>query len=126
VSSGLLRRALVTIGLWPMISRNSADSPRGRCRECSTTRTTWGPPEAEWNLLWRSRIQLAQARCSGGPRATAFGVEIHDYRGLDGQVYYASRLDAATPAPLRDEVAEIGRIVGDVPLRRARDLPHNQ
>ncbi|MDT5013192.1 MAG: hypothetical protein QOH57_4809, partial [Mycobacterium sp.] len=40
-------------------------------------------------------------------------------RGADDTVFYASRQEPAMPAPLHDEVSEIGRIIGDIPLRRA-------
>jgi kumamolisin len=50
---------------------------------------------------------------SGGPDdlSRAFGVAVHDYRSLDGQVFYASPQQPEIPAALRGEVVELGRIL---------------
>jgi kumamolisin len=55
-----------------------------------------------------------------GPAASvagAFGVEVHDYQGRQGQVFYASPQQPAVPVALRVEVAELGRILGYTPHR---------
>jgi kumamolisin len=49
--------------------------------------------------------------------AAGFGVEVHDYRGTKGQVFYASPQQPAVPDALRDEVDELGRILGYLPHR---------
>ncbi len=49
--------------------------------------------------------------------ANAFDVDVHDYRGRAGQVFYASPQQPAVPAALGDEVAELGRILGYTPHR---------
>ena len=51
---------------------------------------------------------------------SAFDVEVHDYRGKRGQVFYASPQQPAIPESLRDEVAEFGRILGYTPHRTNR------
>jgi kumamolisin len=52
--------------------------------------------------------------------ASAFGVEVHDYQGMRGQVFYASPQQPAIPESLRGEVAELGRILGYTPTRMNR------
>jgi kumamolisin len=42
-------------------------------------------------------------------------VEVHDYRGQHGQVFYASPQQPAVPVELNPEVAELGRILGYLP-----------
>lgn len=49
--------------------------------------------------------------------ADAFGVEVHDYQRRQGQVFYASPQQPAVPVSLREEVAELGRILGYTPHR---------
>ncbi|MCV7037658.1 peptidase S53 [Mycolicibacterium moriokaense] len=52
--------------------------------------------------------------------ADAFDVEVHDYRGKRGQVFYASPQQPAIPDPLTPEVAEVGRILGYMPHHESR------
>lgn len=52
--------------------------------------------------------------------ADAFGVDIHDYRGRRGQVFYASPQQPSIPEPLRGEITEIGRVLGYAPPRMSR------
>ncbi len=52
--------------------------------------------------------------------AGAFGVDVHDYRGQKGQVFYASPQQPAVPEAVRTEVAELGRILGYVPHHMSR------
>jgi kumamolisin len=47
--------------------------------------------------------------------ATAFGVEVHDYRGRKGQEFYASPQQPAVPATLLGEVTGLGRILSYTP-----------
>jgi kumamolisin len=49
--------------------------------------------------------------------AAAFGVQVHDYRGMKGQVFYASPQQPAVPQVLRGDVDEFGRILGYLPHR---------
>jgi kumamolisin len=52
--------------------------------------------------------------------AGAFAVDIHDYQGRKGQVFYASPQQPGIPAPLRAEVTEVGRILGYTPHHMSR------
>ena len=52
--------------------------------------------------------------------AKAFDVEVHDYKGQRGQVFYASPQQPSIPESLRDEVAEFGRILGYTPHHTSR------
>lgn len=55
-----------------------------------------------------------------GDIARAFNVDVHDYRGRRGQVFYASRRQPSIPAPVQAEVAGLGRILGYTPHHEAK------
>nr|WP_238994760.1 S53 family peptidase [Mycolicibacterium chubuense] len=61
----------------------------------------------------------------GGAQAIAgaFDVEVHDFRGRRGQVFYASRRQPAIPDGLADEVSGLGRILGYTPYRESQPWP---
>ncbi len=81
-------------------------------------------------LDWASRRGLsvrwrqgdAWAVVAGPPRAVAaaLDVEVHDYRGRRGQVFYASPQQPAVPVSLRTEVTGLGRILSYTPHRESR------
>lgn len=50
----------------------------------------------------------------------ALGVDVHDFRGRRGQVFYASPQQPAVPAAFGAEVAGLGRILGYTPYREAK------
>ena len=52
--------------------------------------------------------------------AEAFDVPVHDYRGMQGQVFYASPQQPEVPAAVRNTVSDLGRILGYTPHREAR------
>jgi kumamolisin len=52
--------------------------------------------------------------------ADAFDVPVHDYRGLLGQVFYASAQQPEVPQAVRGTVSGLGRILGYTPHRLAR------
>ncbi|MEU0495950.1 S53 family peptidase [Mycobacterium sp. NPDC006124] len=52
--------------------------------------------------------------------AEAFDVPVHDYRGMQGQVFYASPQQPEVPAAVRTTVTDLGRILGFTPHREAR------
>ena len=60
-------------------------------------------------------IEGAPAEVSAG-----LGVDVHDYRGPRGQLFYASPQQPLVPADLRSEVTEFGRILSYTPHREAR------
>jgi kumamolisin len=64
----------------------------------------------DWAIVGGSPAQLADA----------FDVPVHDYRGMQGQVFYASAKQAAVPQAIRGTVSDLGRILGFTPHREAR------
>src|SRR6476661_5340373 len=76
-------------------------------------------------VRWRPGDQWAIVEGGAGDVARAFDVPVNDYRGRKGQVYYASPEQPAVTAPLRDSVADMGRIMGYTPHRinRPVDFP---
>lgn len=74
------------------------------------------------SVQWRPGHNWAVVEGSAQSVADAFGVEVHDYRGQRGQVFYASPQQPSIPAALSAEVAELGRILGYTPHHMSR--PH--
>ena len=72
------------------------------------------------SVRWRPGDRWAVVEGPPNAVAAAFDVEIHDYRGLRGQVFYASPQQPAVPEPLRAEVTELGRILGYTPHRMSK------
>lgn len=98
---------------------------RGRVQLTVSLNTSSRPSALlEWaeehglSVQWRDGSTWAYVDGVGADIASAFGVEIHDYRGPDDSVFYASNDDPAVPASLRDEVSEVGRIIDAQPVRR--------
>lgn len=87
---------------------------------------TWADQHA-LSVRWRPGDTWAVAEGQSADMATAFGVDIHDYRGRRGQEFYASPQQPAIPGPLRGEVNAVGRILGYTPYRMSlpdlRNLP---
>lgn len=52
--------------------------------------------------------------------AAAFDVSVHDYRGMQGQVFYASASQPDVPRAIRATVSDLGRILGFTPHHQAR------
>ena len=71
-------------------------------------------------VRWRPGEEWAVVEGAAEKVAKAFDVEVHDYRGQQGQVFYASPQQPATPDALRGEVAEFGRILGYTPHHTSR------
>jgi kumamolisin len=72
------------------------------------------------SVRWRPGDQWAVVEGAAERVGKAFDVEVHDYRGQRGQVFYASPQQPSIPAPLRAEVAEFGRILGYTPHHTSR------
>lgn len=72
------------------------------------------------SVRWRPGDSWAIVEGEPAAVAGAFDVDVHDYRGMRGQVFYASPQQPAVPAALRGEVAELGRILGYTPHRESR------
>jgi len=64
----------------------------------------------------------AWAIVEGNPHdlSSALDVEVHDYRGRQGQEFYASPQQPAVPGPLHVEVAGLGRILSYTPHHTSR------
>ncbi len=72
------------------------------------------------SVRWRPGDTWAILEGAATAVAGAFDVEVHDYRGKRGQVFYASPQQPVVPAPLRVEVSEFGRILGYTPHRESK------
>ncbi|WP_170309445.1 S53 family peptidase [Mycolicibacterium alvei] len=79
------------------------------------------------SIRWRPGDTWAIAEGRSADLATAFGVDIHDYRGRRGQDFYASPQQPSIPQRLSGEVTGVGRILGYTPYRMSlpdlRNLP---
>jgi len=72
------------------------------------------------SVRWRPGDSWAIVEGAPAAVAGAFDVDVHDYRGRLGQVFYASPQQPSVPSPLRVEVAELGRILGYTPHRESK------
>lgn len=77
------------------------------------------------SVRWRPGDPWAVVAGPPGAVGAAFGVDIRDYRGRRGQVFYASPQQPAVPVALSTEIAGLGRILSYTPHREARpsDFP---
>lgn len=67
------------------------------------------------SVRWRQGQRWAVVEGPAASVAEAFDVEVRDYRGRRGQVFYASPQQPEVPDVLGEEVFEVGRILGYVP-----------
>lgn len=67
-------------------------------------------PGADWAVVAGAAADISEA----------FAVPVRDFRGRQGQVYYASPMQPVVPSALRAEVSGIGRILSYLPHRMAR------
>jgi kumamolisin len=72
------------------------------------------------SVQWRPGHDWAVIEGSADKVADAFGVDVHDYRGQRGQVFYASPQQPSIPEPLLGEVVGLGRILGYTPHHMSR------
>ncbi|MDT5359433.1 MAG: kumamolisin [Mycobacterium sp.] len=72
------------------------------------------------SVRWRPGETWAIVEGAAEEVARAFDVPVRDYRGRKGQVFYASPQQPDVPAPLRDGVSSLGRILGYTPHHMAR------
>ncbi len=72
------------------------------------------------SVSWRPSDNWAIVEGTPDAIARAFDVTVHDYRGRQGQQFYASPQQPVVPEALRDEVAELGRILGYTPHHVSR------
>jgi kumamolisin len=100
-----LDRAQLTVGL-----RGSArPEPLLRWAASKGLDVRWQPGE-DWAIVEGAPPDVAEA----------FDVPVHDYRGMQGQVFYASASQPGVPTAVRDTVSDLGRILGFTPHREAR------
>jgi kumamolisin len=69
-------------------------------------------------VRWQPGEQWAVVEGSPSDVAEAFDVPVHDYRGMQGQVFYASAQQPEVPPAVRDTVSDLGRILGYTPHRQ--------
>jgi kumamolisin len=68
---------------------------------------------------WRAGDSWATLQGPADSIAGALGVEVNNYRGTRGQVFYASPHQPSVPDALGGEVFQLGRILGYTPYREA-------
>jgi kumamolisin len=130
ISAGCARPSPAAItGPYASLLASSTDLGPSHSGDAQLTVTLADPEQAQALTQWagekglwvRGRPADGWAVVEGAATnvARAFGVPIHDYRGLQGQVFYASAQQPSVPAPLRGVVSEVGRINGYTPHRMA-------
>lgn len=72
------------------------------------------------SVRWRAGDDWAIVEGRPAAISAAFDVDVHDYRGRRGQVFYASPRQPAVPDAVRPEVAGLGRILSYTPHRESR------
>jgi kumamolisin len=72
------------------------------------------------SVRWRDGDRWAILEGPATSVAAAFGIDVHDYRGQRGQLFYAAPQQPAVPAPVQAEVAELGRVLSYTPHRESR------
>jgi kumamolisin len=126
ISAGCARQAPGTItGPYASLLASSSDLGPSRSGDTQLTVTLEDPSQVQALTQWagdrglwvRGRPADGWAIVEGAASdvARAFDVPIHDYRGREGQVFYASTQQPAIPAPLHGVVSAVGRINGYTP-----------
>ncbi len=67
------------------------------------------------SVRWRPGDRWATLTGAAPAVGLALAVDVRDFHGRAGQVFYASRQQPAVPAPIVGDVTELGRILGYVP-----------
>jgi kumamolisin len=71
------------------------------------------------SVRWRPGDNWAVIAGNPDRIGDAFGVDVHDYRSLSGQEFYAAPQQPQTPAVLHGTVTELGRILSYIQHRNA-------
>lgn len=126
------RRTPIT-GPYAALLNNSADlgpANSGDVRLTAALRPGSAPDRlGDWatrqglSVAWRTGDPWAVLVGAPTAMARALDLDIHDYRGRRGNVFYASPQQPAVPPAARAEVSELGRILGYTPHREARPEP---
>ncbi|MFI5506847.1 protease pro-enzyme activation domain-containing protein [Mycobacterium sp. NPDC051804] len=116
-------------GPYASLLASSQDLGPSRTGDAQLTVTLTDPSRTQPLTKWATDAGLwVRARAGDGwaivegaaaDLARAFDVPVHDYRGLKGQVFYASPQQPSIPSVLRDVVSGIGRINSYTPHRMA-------
>jgi kumamolisin len=72
------------------------------------------------SVRWRDGDPWAVVEGPAVAISAAFDVDVHDYRGQRGQLFYAAPQQPAVPAEVAAEVAELGRVLSYTPRRESR------
>ncbi len=117
----------VITGPYASLLANSTDLGPSRAGDAQVTVTLPSSARPEdlmsWararglSVRWRLGDEWAIVEGAASDMARAFDVSVNDYRGRRGQVFYASPEQPKVPAPLREVVAGMGRIMGYTPHR---------
>jgi len=75
------------------------------------------------SVRWREGDPWAVVEGTPAAVSAAFDVDVHDYRGRRGQVFYAAPQQPEVPSSVRTEVAGLGRILSYTPHRESRPWP---
>lgn len=116
-------------GPYAALLADSTDLGPARSGHVQVTAALHGDSQPDLLLGWARENGLAVRWQTGdawafveGPAtavAQALGVDVHDYRGRQGQVFYASPQQPGVPAAVRRDVAELGRVLGYTPHRES-------
>lgn len=71
------------------------------------------------SVRWRDGDDFAYVEGAPADFGDAFGIAVHDYRGPDGRLFYASTEQPGVPTPVRADVSELGRVLSYHPVHRA-------
>lgn len=71
-------------------------------------------------VRWRGGDAWAVIEGAAEAVSAALNVDVHDYRGRRGQIFYAAPQQPAVPAALQAEVVALGRILSYTPHRESR------
>lgn len=66
-------------------------------------------------VRWKPGADWAVVTGAADRITAAFDVPVHDFKGRQGQLFYASPLQPALPSGLRGDVSEVGRILSYLP-----------
>lgn len=72
------------------------------------------------SVRWRDGDAWAVVEGPAAAVSAAFDIEVHDYRGQRGQLFYAAPQQPAVPSAVQDDVAELGRVLSYTPHRESR------
>ena len=72
------------------------------------------------SVHWRPGDPWAVVEGPAAAVSAAFGIDVHDFRGQRGQLFYAAPQQPAVPDAVQVEVSELGRVLSYTPHRESR------